>query len=433
MARKLLTGFLTIILTCSASLVWATENPASATAQQALSLQKCLELAFANNQALKAATKGIAVAQANLDKAKGAFIPTLGYQFNYNQADINLYSSDKKQYSGGVEASYPIYTGGQLQSDYKAARFQLELAKEKERSVRQDLAFKVNSAYHQVWLAKENLLVAKASYENLARHAEQIEKLYNVGNKSKFELLRAQVNRDNQKPSLIKAQNGVEVAKLALATLIGLPKENQVIVDFEPHQVKLPELTDNQLETLLATAYANRSDLRQLQLKASLTATKVALAAASLKPYVSLNGGYQGSGNELGPDSWNKYWSLTLKVHGNLYKCTTKPEIAAAQSEVEVIKFEANSLKDSIRQEVDQVLHNIKEHYETIKSTEASIVLAKESLRLTEVRFQAGMATTMDVMDAQLALDKTLTGYYGGLAEYLTALAKLQFVTGQNH
>jgi outer membrane protein len=433
MARKFfLILYLALSLVSSATLAWAAENPASATAQQPLTLQKCLELAYANNQALKAATKGIAVAQADLDKAKGAFIPTLGYEFNYNQSDEERYSSSNKQFSGGVAASYPIYTGGQLQNAYKSAQFQLELAKEKERSARQDLTFNVKSAYHQVWLAEENLLVAKASYENLARHAERIEKLFNVGNTSKFELLRAQVNRDNQKPPLIKAQNGVEIAKLALTTLIGLPKENTIVLDFKPDQVKLRELADNKLETVLATAYANRSDLKQLQLNAALTETKVALAKANLKPNVSLNGGYQGSGDELGPDSWNKYWLLTLKVQGNLYKCTTKPEIGAAKSEVEVIKFQANSLKDSIRQEVDQVLHNIKEHYETAKATEASIVLAKESLRLTEVRFQAGMATTMDVMDSQLALDKTLTGYYSSLAEYLTALAKLELVTGQN-
>jgi outer membrane protein len=433
MARKILFSIAATII-FSASLAWAAETPTSAAAQQSLSLQKCLELAYVNNQALKAATKGVAVAQADIAKAKGAFIPTLGYQFSYSQADKDLltYGGNDKLFSGGVEASYPIYTGGQLQNAYKAAQFQLEIAKEKERSARQDLTFNVKSAYNQVWLAEENFLVAKASYENLARHAERIEKLFNVGNTSKFELLRAQVNRDNQKPAVIKAQNGVEVAKLALATLIGLPKENAVGLDFEPDKVKLPELTDNKLETVLATAYANRSDLKQLQLNVTLAEIKVALAEVNLKPNVFVNGGYQGSGDELGPNSWDKYWSLTLKVQGNLYKCTTKPEIAAAKSEVEVLKFQECGLKDSIRQEVDQVLHNIKEHYETVKSTEASIALARESLRLTEVRFQAGMATTMDVMDAQLALDKTLTGYYGSLAEYLIALAKLELVTGQN-
>jgi outer membrane protein len=432
MVRKIY-FYLALTLVCSAAVVWAAETPATVAAQQTLTLQKCLELAYANNQSLKAATKGIAVAQADVDKAKGAFIPTLDYEFDYNQSDKERYSKDSnKQFSGGVSASYPLYTGGQLQNAYKYAQLQLELAKEKERSAKQDLTFNVKSAYNQVWLAEKQVQVAKASYENMARHAEQVQKVYNVGNTSKFELLRAQVNRDNQRPAVIKAQNGVEVSKLALATLIGLPKATEVGLAFEPDKAKLPELTDNKLETVLATAYANRSDLKQLQLNATLAEINVALSAANLKPNVSVNGGYQGAGDELGPDSWNKYWLLTLKVQGNLYKCTTKPDIASAKSKVEVVKFQESSLKDSIRQDVDQVLHSIKENYETVKATEASIDLAKESLRLTDVRFQAGMATIMDVMDAQLALDKALTGYYESLTAYLTALAKLELVTGRN-
>jgi outer membrane protein len=432
MVRKIY-FYLALTLVCSAAVVWAAETPATVAAQQTLTLQKCLELAYANNQSLKAATKGIAVAQADVDKAKGAFIPTLDYEFDYNQSDKERYSKDSnKQFSGGVSASYPLYTGGQLQNAYKYAQLQLELAKEKERSAKQDLTFNVKSAYNQVWLAEKQVQVTKASYENMARHAEQVQKVYNVGNTSKFELLRAQVNRDNQRPAVIKAQNGVEVSKLALATLIGLPKATEVGLAFEPDKAKLPELTDNKLETVLATAYANRSDLKQLQLNATLAEINVALSAANLKPNVSVNGGYQGAGDELGPDSWNKYWLLTLKVQGNLYKCTTKPDIASAKSKVEVVKFQESSLKDSIRQDVDQVLHSIKENYETVKATEASIDLAKESLRLTDVRFQAGMATIMDVMDAQLALDKALTGYYESLTAYLTALAKLELVTGRN-
>jgi outer membrane protein len=417
----------------AAAAVGAVENPAPAAAAQPLTLKKCLKMAYANNHELKAATQSVVVAQANVKKAEGDLLPSLGYEFSATKANetMSSYNTDEL-YSGNLTASYPLYTGGKLQNTSKIAKLQLDLAKEKERSAKQNLTYNVKETYHKVWLAEEQLLVANASYENMARHAERIAKLYHVGNTSKFELLRAQVNRDNQKPAVIKAQNGVAVAKLALATLIGLPKESRVAIAFEADQVKLPELPKNKLEPVLATAYANRFELKQSKLTASISEVQVALAESYLKPNVSLSGGYQGSGYELGPDSWNKYWTLTLDVQGNFFKGSNKPKVAAAKAELELNKIQENSLKDSIRQEVDQVLHSIKENYETAKSTQASIGLAKESLRLTEVRFQAGMATTMDVMDAQLALDQALTGYYSSLAAYLTAMAKLDLVTGAN-
>lgn len=444
MARKIFFS-VALILIFSISLAWAAENPAPATAQQTLSLEKCLELAYTNNQSLKSATQSVVVAQANVKKAEGGFMPTLDYQLGVAKSsdptnvlvwkggtNLFYYQYPDPLYSGSLSASYPIYTGGKLQNALKIAKFQLDLAKEKERSAKQNLTYNVKATYNQVWLAEEQLLVAKASYDNMARHAERIEKLYNVGNTSKFELLRAQVNRDNQKPAVIKAQNGVAVAKLALTTLIGLPKKDRYEIAFDPDQVKLPESPDAKLDSALTTAYANRSELKQLQLATNMSQIQVNQAEAYLKPNVALTGSYKGAGEDLGLGSWDKSWTLTLGVQGNLYKGTNKPEVTAAKAELGLQKIQEDSLKDSIYQEVDQVLHAIKENYETAKSTQASIVLAKESLRLTEVRFQAGMATTMDVMDAQLAQDQALTGYYSSLAAYLTAQAKLDLVTGQN-
>ena len=55
-----------------------------------------------------------------------------------------------------------------------------------------------------------------------------------------------------------------------------------------------------------------------------------------------------------------------------------------------------------------------------------------ESLELTQARFEENMATTMDIMDSQLVLDQALTGYYRGIALYLTAEAKLDLTAGKD-
>jgi outer membrane protein len=441
MVRKIFL-YVTLSMILSASPTWATENPVT-TAQSVLTLEKCLELAYTNNQQLKSATQAVVIAQANVDKAKGGFLPSFDYQLgmtNSSDPDTGLmligqnvvpYEYPNPTYSGSLSASYPIYTGGKLQNALKIARLQLDLAEEQERAAKQKLTYNVKATYHQVWLAEEQLLVAKASYENMARHAERIEKLFAVGNTSKFELLRAQVNRDNLRPNVIKAQNGVALAKLALQTLIGLKRETPVKLAFEPDSYQLPEKPDYMADTAITAAYQNRSELKQSQISARITQVQTDLAEAHLKPDVSLTGSYQRYGEDLGLDL-SKEWSLTLEVKGNLFNGTNKPQISIARAQLKQQKIEEDGLKDSIRQEVEEVLNAIKESRETIKSTQASIVLAKEALRLTEVRFQAGMATTMDVMDAQLALDQALTGYYNSLSAYLTAVAKWDLVTGAN-
>jgi len=81
---------------------------------------------------------------------------------------------------------------------------------------------------------------------------------------------------------------------------------------------------------------------------------------------------------------------------------------------------------------VDQVLKKLEENREVILANQANITLAEEALKLTEIRFQSGMATTMDVIDAQLALDQALNGYYGGVYAYLTTLAQLDLAIGKD-
>jgi outer membrane protein len=436
MVRKTL--FLLLVTTFMiTSVCLAADNTASA--PLALTLEKCLELAAANNQDLKATTQNLVIAKEKVKIAEGGLLPSADYQFGYTKLDDKpvvmrepvFIKGDDQSFSGKLSATYPLYTGGKLQNAVKISLIELEMARADEAKARQKLTCDVKDAFYKIWLAEEQLKVAQSSYQNLNRHVDQVEKHYKAGATSKFELLRAEVQRDTLKPQVIKAENGVSLAKLALATLIGLKKEQPFAVDFDIHKVALPDSPAVSFDDSLNRAYSNRPELKQVQFGAEAAKVQEDLAEAHNKPNVSLVGTYDGNGSELNPGSWDRKLSLSIAVQGNFYKGTNKPEINKAKAQTELYVIKEAGLKDAIRLEVDQVLQSLKESLETAKANQANIELAKESLRLTEVRFDAGMATTMDIMDSQLALDKALTGYYSNLADYLAAQAKLALVTGQ--
>jgi outer membrane protein len=436
MLRKSLVFLLLMTLT-TVSVCLAEENPAPAPV--VLSLEKALELAYSNNQQLKAATQSVVIARENVNKAEGGFLPSVDYQFGYVKygddqttlGDGMTPVSYDQSFSGKLSATYPLYTGGKLQNALKISRIQLEMAQADEAKARQKLTCDVKEAFYQVWLAGEQLQVVQASYQNLTHHVEQVNQHYKAGTTSKFELLRAEVQRDTLKPQVIKAENGVSLAKLSLATLIGLKKDQPLTLEFDIQKVNLPDSLTVSFNDFLSQAYANRPELKQLKSGTEISKIQQDLARANRKPNVSLIGSYDGNGTELNPGSWNKTLSLTLGVKGNIFNGTNKPEINQAKAETDLYAIKEAGLKDSIRLEVDQVMQSIKESLETAKANQANIDLAKESLRLTEVRFDAGMATTMDIMDSQLALDQALNGYYNNIAVYLSAEAKLDLATGK--
>lgn len=437
MLRKIFICFVAALLSISSNVFAAETDQIQPTV---LTLERCLEIAYSNSQQLNLANKNIEIAQEEIKKAEAGFRPTFGYQLGYTRLEDEPFSGwtpgweplygDKNNYSGKIFISQPLYTGGKLTLSLELAKRNLGKAMEEKRQAKQKLTYEVKDAYYQVWLAEALVRTAKASYDNLGQHVDQVNKLFNVGSVSKFELLRAQVQHEGLKPNVISAENLLVMAKLNLATLIGYDKDAQFTICFNP--VTLDDTYAVPLTDLLNTAYQNRSELHQLNLLMEMSKLQTDLTVSETKPNASLNLNYEGTGTSLNPDSWGKSWNLVLGVQGNFFNPATKPNIESSKRQEELLLIKESSLRDQIRLEVQQTLQSINEAIQVIKAHQGNIELAKESLRMTQARFDAGMATTMDIMDAQLALDEAQNGYFKGINSYLTALAAMDLVTGKD-
>jgi outer membrane protein len=429
MSKKLFLLGLIILFALPAAL--AAEPPAG------LSLDQALQMAYTNNQQLKVAAGQVAIAEQNVKKARAAFGPSLDYQIYALKNDEAtmvgpIIVSPEEIYGADLTLTQPLSTFGRLRAALHIAEASLQIAKEEERKSRQSLTASVTSAYYQLWLAGESLVVAQDAYDNIGRHYEQVRKFYDVGLASKYDLLRAQVQWENLKPQVIQAQNGVALAKLGLTTLTGYPREQELKLSFSPESLKL-EASPITLAGLLDEANRLRPELLQIKQAQIIAHEQVRLAAAGYKPAIALNLTYSDQGMESDPATWDTSWTLTLGIRGNLFSSgSNKATLKAAKENELLVAAQQKLLLDQVRFEAEQALQNLTESLEIVKALQATIGLARESLRLTQARYDAGMATTMDIMDAQLALNSALNGYHAGLYAYLNALARLDLVAGRN-
>ncbi len=99
---------------------------------------------------------------------------------------------------------------------------------------------------------------------------------------------------------------------------------------------------------------------------------------------------------------------------------------------VEIARLNQLKTSDKARQTVQKIFETIRVDLENALVFRANINLAMEDLRLTEIRYTAGMATIMDVKDRQLGLDEARNDYYRKVASYLTDLAELDLVIGNS-
>lgn len=442
MLRKLLMTFCVIALITLPGMVFAAQSAPFLAQPEILSLDRCLEMASNNSQQIKAAAKEVEIAKAGVKEVTGGFWPKLDYSIIALKAEEPIYPYPispynlSTDYSGAsVSLTQPLYLGGKLTSGVKLAKGQLNMALENERKTKQQLTFQVKQAFYQVWLAERMLKVAQSSYDNLEHHVEQIASFYQEGTVSKFELLRAKVQRDSLKPQLIAAQNGLKLAKLSMAVLIGFPKEQPYSVEYDSDKLQLPEEFKSVMEQVLESAYQNRPEMRQIKQVEAMHQYQMKLAESGYKPNVALIGQYQGGSLDYTPSNWNnsKYWTLTLSITGNLFDGFSTPaKVSGAKENVELTTIQESGLRDQIRLDIEQSVQSIQESLEVIQANQSNINLAKESLELTQARFTEGMATTMDIIDSQLAMDQALNGYYRGIAFYLTAEAKLDLASGKD-
>jgi Outer membrane protein len=403
-----------------------------------LTLDQCLTLAYQNSKQLKMATKSVEIAQGGVWAAEAGLWPTISYtlggdKYQYPQQVAPQVSSDKDSF-GKVSVSQNLYTGGLTSGGIKLAKLSLDSALEDQRKAKQQLIFDVKSAYYQVWLAEQLVKVQQASYNNLLQHYQQIKNFYQVGTKSRYDLLQAEVNYQGVKPQLIQAQNNFEIAKLSLATTIGIDKDRQYSVSDDPSKVQLPKNVELALQDMIDQAYKDRPELRQLKIVYEVNKIQTNLALAGYKPKVNLTGSYTAASADYEPSDWQKSWTLTLGVAGNFFDGFKTPAaVSQAKDTEEKTKLNDSYARDNIRLAVQKSIQDLKGDLETIFSSQANIDLSKENLRLTQARFNAGMSTTMDIMDAELALDRASTNYYTGVSAYLTALANLDLAVGKDN
>lgn len=416
--------------------VLAADNPQTVSQPEILSLKECLDLAFKNNKQIQEQEKQVAIAEGAVKEAKAGFWPTLNYQAAREKSDVAQYQVgmvyEDRQFAAGVNATLPLYTGGMLRNNLKLTRIQLEIAQEALRKAKQQLIYDVKQAYYNVWLAEKVVQVQEASYRNLDQHVNRVQIRYNAETASKLDLMRAKVQRDTLKPKVISAQNQLVLAKLQLATVIGYPKDQPYQVRYDVAQLEMPASVILSLTEILDQADQNRPEIRQIQRKAEIGQIVTAMEKAGYKPNAGLSVGYGGINKDVTFEDWYDAWTLTFSVGGKLYDRKIHAKIEQAKKEEELTEIQEANLRDMIRLEAEQSLQNLTVSIETTRANQASIDLAKEALRMTQIRVDNGMATTMDIMDAQLALDQALTGYYQGIVSYLTAEAKLDLVMGRD-
>jgi outer membrane protein len=421
---------------------------------EALTLERSLEIALKNNPEVAATLWEVSAAGAKEDQAKAARWPTLSFEGNYSKYlnsrplfDVRYNNQrrlfTKQQSRGDVLLKLPLFTGGRIISEIKAAEL-IRLAEENRLSrTRDELVFNVSSTFYGTLSQEKVIDSVQFSLKAMQEQRQKMAKMVEVAKAAQVDLLRTEVRVADLEQSLEKESNVLEIQKRLLANLLGL--------DFDKARLKIAgklifEKVSYRAEQLVPRALELRPDFTAAQERLKSQAKRVDVAQAGHYPNVNLVGayGYRGTGvfgvddtrgnpaENRGPfydDDGQIGVVLTLPLfEGGRISAKVREEIsilAAAQERLRKLNLQ-------IRQEVETAVLDVSSNTERVKALEKAIDQSRESLRIETLKYNLGSGTVTDMLDAQAAQLVTETTYYRALADFRTALARLKLVVGGN-
>ena len=261
------------------------------------------------------------------------------------------------------------------------------------------------------------------------KHFKNVKSLYEVGMASKFDLLRSEVQLANLQPQLIRARNNLKIVELGLKTLLGLdlskPIEVKGEMRFEP--------IEPDLEKSLTKALQNRPEINQLKYQRQVAGEMLKISRAANFPTLAMSGAYNFWAEHLNfkKDTWQSFYAVNLVLTVPIFNgFATSARVAQSKVMINEIELTQKGLGDTVKFEVRQAILKLKEAKESLLSQEKNVEQAQESLRIAELNFTEGLATTLDVSSAQAALSQAKTNYSQALYDYVMSKAELDKAMG---
>ena len=435
-----------------------------------LTLADALRLAAEHSEALAVARAGEARADADLMRARSAALPQVSFSGGYDRTLASQYSDlssdsggavtpcpafapnptlplesrvaeieraadcggigggggglgginfsslpfgQRNVYQYGLTFSQALYTGGRITAQRNIARSSRESASLETIAAETLLELEVTEAFYNAALSDRLLAIAESGLQQATATVEQTQLSFQAGRQPEFELLRAQVARDNQRPFMIRRKADREIAYLRLRQLLELPPDVPLVIDIELDGVTLPPPAPfaEALATVnRETTPADRIGVKQAETVVRLREGGVEAARAERMPSVALTSamgqvGYPSTGAFPGVGDFRTNWTLGAAVQVPIFtgqrvragEMAARAELAQAQAQLK----QAHELAALDAATAQQDLLAAEAVWEASGS---AVQQAERAYQIAELRNREGLSTQLELSDSRLSL-----------------------------
>lgn len=418
---------------------------ASAQSPRTISLQEAITLSITNSKLLKYSHAKIDEATSSLKEAVERKLPNASLsgsylRFNKPNIDIQVKSNNS---SGGTSQntgdptslsyglaniSLPVYSGFRIRYGIASSKYLAEAARLDADNDREDVILNTINAYDNLYKSRAAVDLVKENLESARQRVKDFSNLEKNGILPRNDLLKSELQASNTELSLLDAENNWKLANINMDLMLGLA--DTTVLSVTEGDLNLSSVQLKPVEDYIQFGLQNRKDIAALSLRKKAAATGVKAAHSEAYPSVALTGGYAAA-------SVPSIFTLTnavnigLGVQLNLASLWKSGTIDQAKAREKQVSANEEMLLDAIRLQVNEAYQNYLLSLKKIEVVQTAVSQAEENYKIIKNKFDNALATTTDLLDADVARLQSRLNSAFAKADAAVAYSKLLQTAGQ--
>lgn len=397
-------------------------------------LNEIYQQAFKSSEKIEMSRENVYVAQMGKNKAWSLLIPRLTAYGTYNRFTEDKYTAPpsniliQPEQSGtwGVRADQTFSLSARELDALKFAGQSITKSEYDLDTAKSDFVLAVAAVFYDVLKAQKALEIATDNMERLTKYRQFVEKRVKVGELTKTSLLRAEGELSGARADYLRATNAVQFTRAALIRAADVEPDFQL----KDERISSPEMCE--INNLRQIAQDFRTDLKSYDVQTKMAEQQVKYARGAFWPTVGLFALYNGTDQypaspTLNRESMLAGASLTFPFFEGGLRIAEYKEAKAKERQA---RLAYDDLKKSVDIELRAACLDLETLKGSLKFLEDQQVFAKDNYNAVLKQFENGLATSLDVMDANSLLLSSGKNVAEALYNYQVAFLRVKRSSG---
>jgi len=292
----------------------------------------------------------------------------------------------------------------------------------------QEILFRIVQSYYGVLLATKQLEVAEQSEKTAQSIMDRSQVRFDTGLVVESDLLSAKVRFASREEDLIRARNGVELARAQLDIAMGVSDDatfqlSDALTERNPSAIPLSDLEQRALVT--------RPDLKRIEAQQSAQELSVAIAKSSFGPRLNAFAGWEMDNPTFVAGGGGNNWLGGIELQIDLFQGGAKrAALSRERANAEKVAALKQAAGDALRLDVRQAYYDQDASWRQIEVARTAISQAQESLRINQDRYDGGLLTITDLLGAEEAARRSQSDYWHAVYQFHISYANLELACG---